>query len=118
MLVNCKYLNKLLVKYKYKYKYEYKYKFKIDIKLNSLKFYTNILLYMETNPGGISKTSSKIFTIEHAITEYLTNMNDIELMIYNLAKDQLKSSFDLEKSIGFLDYLKQNNIIIEKSLNV
>lgn len=69
---------------------------------------------METGQNDISKSSSKIFTMEHAVSQYFATMNEVDLKIYNLARDQLKTSFDLEKSIGFLDYLKQNNIIIEK----
>lgn len=69
---------------------------------------------METSQNDISKSSSKIFTMQHVVAQYFATMNEVELKIYNLARDQLKTSFDLEKSIGFLDYLKQNNIIIEK----
>ena len=45
-----------------------------------------------------------------AILLYINTLNSIELEILDLARTELKSSFDIEKSIGFLSYLKKNNV--------
>lgn len=38
--------------------------------------------------------------------QYIQSLNSKELIAINIAKDQLKSSFDLQKSIGFLHFVK------------
>ena len=43
--------------------------------------------------------------IEAYIKEYLTTLTPEEMIAYNIAKEHLGSSFDIEKSIGFLDFL-------------
>lgn len=40
------------------------------------------------------------------ITEYLQQLNPIELKAYNIAKSHLGSSFNLIKSNGYNDWLK------------
>ena len=40
------------------------------------------------------------------ITEYLNSLNDLEKQALEIAKEQLESSFCLEKSIGFLEFKK------------
>lgn len=40
------------------------------------------------------------------IIEYLHHLNPIELKAYNIAKKHLGSSFNLVKSNGFCDWLK------------
>lgn len=40
------------------------------------------------------------------IENYLNQLNDCEKKAYNIAKEKLGSSFDIEKSIGFINYLK------------
>lgn len=47
------------------------------------------------------------------IEEYLSSLNEQERIVYDIAKEHLGSSFDIEKSIGFLEWLesqKVNNI--------
>jgi hypothetical protein len=39
-------------------------------------------------------------------SEYLKSMTEKELKAYHIAKDHLGDSFQLEKSIGFLEWLK------------
>ena len=51
-------------------------------------------------------------SIDDAVMKYISCMDAIELEILELARQQLESSFDIEKSIGFLNYLKINNIRI------
>lgn len=48
---------------------------------------------------------------EKLIEIYINQMTDVEKTIYNIAKEHLETSFDIEKSIGYLkwknDYIKQ-----------
>ena len=50
--------------------------------------------------------------IQTALKQYIQQLDDVESKILNLAKLQLESSFEITKTIGFLDFLKSNNIII------
>ena len=43
------------------------------------------------------------------ITSYINSLNPIELKALEIAKQQLQSSFDIEKSIGYLEFLKSKN---------
>lgn len=52
--------------------------------------------------------------IQTALDNYVKTLNTIELLSLDVAKQQLESSFELHKSIGFLKYLKENNIYIVK----
>jgi hypothetical protein len=44
------------------------------------------------------------------IEQYLDSLNEQELLILNLVKRHLKTSFDIEKSIGFIVWLKTHNL--------
>ena len=46
--------------------------------------------------------------IEELITKYINSLNPIEKEALNIAKEQLETSFCLEKSIGFLEFKKDN----------
>tara|TARA_B100000902_G_scaffold399823_2_gene472807 strand:- start:1211 stop:1414 length:204 start_codon:yes stop_codon:yes gene_type:complete len=50
--------------------------------------------------------------LEIALDNYINSFNNIELLVFDVAKQQLESSFELHKSIGFIKYLKDNNITI------
>ena len=52
--------------------------------------------------------------IQTALDNYVKTLNTIELLSLDVAKQQLESSFELDKSIGFIKYLKENNIYIVK----
>jgi len=52
-------------------------------------------------------------TIQEAIQLYIDNLDDIEKLTLEVAKRQLESSFEINKSIGFIKYLKDNNITIK-----
>tara|TARA_B110000285_G_scaffold226364_1_gene286007 strand:+ start:245 stop:424 length:180 start_codon:yes stop_codon:yes gene_type:complete len=41
--------------------------------------------------------------------EYINTLSEYEKVIYELAKNHLATSFDLEKSVGFLDFCKEKN---------
>lgn len=40
--------------------------------------------------------------------KYIENMDDKERLAFEIAKDHLESSFDLEKSIGFKKFAEKN----------
>lgn len=40
------------------------------------------------------------------VNNYINSLNAIELKALEIAKQQLQSSFDIEKSIGYLMFLK------------
>lgn len=44
------------------------------------------------------------------VEKYLKTLNEQEILILNLAKEHLKTSFNIEKSIGFIEWKKNNNI--------
>lgn len=41
------------------------------------------------------------------IEDYLNQLNDFEKKAYDIAKNHLGSSFDIEKSIGYLTWLEK-----------
>ncbi len=47
---------------------------------------------------------------EKQIEEYLKGLTEKEEIAYNIAKDMLGTSFDIEKSTGFLKWVKEKNI--------
>mgnify|MGYP001244070254 CR=1 FL=1 len=51
-------------------------------------------------------------TKSNAFKVYEDSMNEADKVAYKIAIQQLESSFDLEKSIGFLEYIKKQNIIL------
>jgi hypothetical protein len=44
------------------------------------------------------------------INKYLNSLNKIEKIALNIAKEDLGTSFDIEKSIGFLNWIKKNKV--------
>lgn len=51
---------------------------------------------------------------ENLVIEYINSLDNFEIQAMNIAKRMLQSSFDIEKSIGFLDFKKNkitNNIM-------
>jgi len=50
--------------------------------------------------------------LEELINLYIENLNVYERVAYEIAKKNLESSFDIEKSIGFLSFVKENNYTI------
>lgn len=44
------------------------------------------------------------------IEEYLSSLNEQERIVFNIAKEHLGSSFDIEKSIGFLEWLESQEV--------
>jgi D-mannonate dehydratase len=46
---------------------------------------------------------------ENKIINYIKSLNNIEKKALEIAKFQLESSFDIENSIGFIEWLKKNS---------
>ena len=44
---------------------------------------------------------------QEQIDEYIEQLTEIEKIVYEIAIEHLGSSFDIEKSIGFLDWAKK-----------
>ena len=56
-----------------------------------------------------SEIDKPIIDFETKIKLYLEQMTDDEKIVLEIAKEQLKSSFNLKKSIGFIEFCKNNN---------
>jgi hypothetical protein len=66
---------------------------------------------MEKNDNIKDNIENKVELLKK---EYLKTLKPIELIALNIAKKNLETSFSLEKSIGFLDYIKRINDENEK----
>lgn len=51
-------------------------------------------------------------TLNELLELYIENMNPYERVAYEIAKKNLESSYDMEKSIGFSDFIKENKYVI------
>ena len=47
---------------------------------------------------------------QEIIDEYISTLSDIEIIVMKIAEEDLKSSFDIVKSIGFLNWIKKNKL--------
>mgnify|MGYP006087783527 CR=1 FL=1 len=63
---------------------------------------------MSSKQSQINKKQSNIIQLN--ISSYVKSLNDIEKKALEIAKEDLGSSFDLEKSIGYLSWLKKNKV--------
>jgi len=63
---------------------------------------------METisNTNNNTSNNNTSNNINELIANYINSLNAIELKALEIAKQQLQSSFDIEKSIGYLEFLK------------
>lgn len=50
--------------------------------------------------------------LDELLNLYIENFNVYERVAYEIAKNNLESSYDMEKSIGFIEFLKKNNYVI------
>lgn len=62
---------------------------------------------METNSQNQEQVIN--YNIEELKEMYIDSLSFKEKKAYEIAKDHLKSSFSLEKSVGFLKWRKKNN---------
>jgi len=54
-------------------------------------------------------------TLDELLNLYIENFNVYERVAYEIAKNNLESSYDMEESIGFIEFLKKNNYTILQS---
>ena len=47
---------------------------------------------------------------QEIIDKYLETLNNIEKIALQIAKEDLGTSFNIEKSIGFLNWIKKNKV--------
>ena len=47
---------------------------------------------------------------QEIIDKYLETLNHIEKIALQIAKEDLGTSFNIEKSIGFLNWIKKNKV--------
>ncbi len=43
------------------------------------------------------------------LEKYIQQLSEVEKLTMEIAKENLKTSFDIEKSLGFRDWLKNNS---------
>lgn len=48
--------------------------------------------------------------IDEIVKQYIENLSIKEKIAYEIAKEDLQSSFDITKSIGFLSWKKKNKV--------
>lgn len=46
--------------------------------------------------------------INELISDYINQLNPIEQKVLKIAERELQSSFDIQKSIGFIEWLDEN----------
>ncbi len=62
------------------------------------------------NKDTINKDTINKDTINNDIQTYISQLSDIEKKVLSIAKDHLETSFSIEKSLGFKEWLeKQTN---------
>ena len=47
---------------------------------------------------------------EELIEEYINTLSPLELQVMKIAKEDLETSFDIRKSIGFISWIKKKEI--------
>ena len=76
----------------------------------------NVILFEYKLPTPLPHVSSYGLTplksghIPVLINKYIESLDDKEKIAINIAKDHLKSSFNLEKSIGFIKFKNNYNL--------
>ena len=67
----------------------------------------------------MEKEDNKSHINKELIAKYIDSLNTIEKEALNIAKEQLESSFCLEKSIGFLEFKKRiNDDVLHSSIKI
>ena len=52
--------------------------------------------------------------LEQYIQEYIESLDDTEKLVLEIAKDHLESSFCIERSVGFIKWLKDNSKTVKE----
>ena len=47
---------------------------------------------------------------QEIINKYINSLNELQKVALKIAKEDLGSSFNIEKSIGFLNWIKKNKV--------
>ena len=55
----------------------------------------------------LEKIKNEKVNDDKLVIEYVNTLNEFELQAMDIAKRMLESSFDIEKSIGFLEFKKK-----------
>jgi hypothetical protein len=71
----------------------------------------NKIIFKNKKVNEAKEVNDKIFNQEpiedikvNKIDKYIQQLNPLQLVAYEIAKTRLKSSFDIEKSIGFKSF--------------
>jgi len=66
---------------------------------------------MQSESEETSQTSQKSQEqlLEEQIQEYISTLSDREKIVFEIAKEHLQSSFSMERSIGFITWLKEKH---------
>ena len=51
--------------------------------------------------------------VDKHIQTYISQLSDIEKKVLSIAKDHLETSFSIEKSLGFKEWLEKQTLILE-----
>ena len=60
----------------------------------------------------VTITQGNQITLELALEKYIESLDNVEKLVLDVAIRQLESSFEIYKSIGFLQFLKDNSYVI------
>lgn len=60
----------------------------------------------------MEEENNKSSSNDKLIIEYINSLSSLEKEALNIAKEQLESSFCLEKSIGFLEFKKSKSMMM------
>ena len=70
---------------------------------------------MSNNENNETKSLSHSQSIlEQYIQEYIESLDDTEKLVLEIAKDHLESSFCIERSVGFIKWLKDNSKTVKE----
>lgn len=53
------------------------------------------------------------YVLEQYINEYIESLDETEKLVLEIAKDHLESSFCIERSVGFVKWLKDNSKTVD-----
>jgi hypothetical protein len=59
----------------------------------------------EVNMVAVNVINSNVVLDNESTIKYIQQLNPLQLIAYEIAKSRLKTSFDIEKSIGFKSFI-------------
>ena len=57
----------------------------------------------------MSDSKQQTVCIEELINEYIAQLSEQEQIVLEIAKEHLESSFDIKKSIGFMEWINKRD---------